>query len=278
MSRGVDEQEIFLEQSDYQDFIELLRTAKARSSCRIYAYCLMPTHFHLLMEIAAAPLYRMMQWLLSCHSRRFNWKHNRKGHLFGDRYKSLHCTDNSYFLTLLRYIHLNPVRAGLAALPEQWEWSGHAELLGALEPNLIDAGFPLGIFDRDASLARRLYKEFLSDLESCTRSLDPFESISESLPPHHPHDEPPVTSTGTACRLLELARQVSRETGTSLDSLRGQASTATLVRARRSLAAQAVAQGIMPSHLAKFLNRSRSSISRALRPNNATKERNKRNL
>ncbi|MBI5882447.1 MAG: transposase [Elusimicrobia bacterium] len=280
MAHANDDGEIFLQKEDYLDFLSLLESAKDRFACKVYAYCLLSNHLHLLVEPAAAPISKTMQWLLSCHSRRFNWRHNRKGHLFRDRFKSLSCTSDAYFLQLLRYINLNPVRAGCVARPEDWPWSGHSELLGTAQPTLIDPRFPLEMFDARLDLARSHYREFVhAGLADCRNAPDPFDASTTTLLPNDhterilpTHDEDPLE------HLSNLARQTCLETGVPLDALVGPSRTSHLAQARRLLATRALGHGIIPSRIAAFLKRDCSFVSRAVRPREASHERKLRNV
>ena len=106
MTRGNGGQKIFLRQSDYQAFIEALRTVRERYPFSLYAYVLMSNHFHLLLEVERFSTARILQSLLTGYVRRFNKTHGREG-----RYKAIVCDRDSYLLELVHYIHLNPVRA-----------------------------------------------------------------------------------------------------------------------------------------------------------------------
>ena len=103
MARGNDGQKIFLGESDYQAFIEALRTVRQRYPFFLYAYVLMPNHFHLLLEVHRFPTARILQSLLTGYARRFNKIHRRRGHLFEGRYKAIVCDRDSYLLELVRF-------------------------------------------------------------------------------------------------------------------------------------------------------------------------------
>jgi putative transposase len=140
MARGNNGQKIFLKRDDYQAFLNALSIARRRYPFHLYAYVLMSNHFHLLLEVSDAPTSRIMQSLLTGYARRFNAIHRHKGHLFQGRYKAIVCDRESHLLELVRYIHLNPVRAGLVKRPGEWRWSGHQEYLGQDQQKLIDPG------------------------------------------------------------------------------------------------------------------------------------------
>jgi putative transposase len=127
---------IFLDDDDRTWFCTyLLRAMKAQGwICR--AFCLMTTHYHLLLEVRENTLQRGMQRLNGCYARRFNARHERKGHLFGERYYSDAIESDDHMLAVHRYIARNPVKAGLVETPEDWRWASYRGCAG------IDAGFP----------------------------------------------------------------------------------------------------------------------------------------
>ena len=110
-ARGIERRKIFLNDFDREDFIRRLEAACADGAATIYAWCLMPNHFHLAIRTGSQPLARTMRRMLTGYATSFNRRNNRAGHLFQNRYKSTVVDDERYFLGLVRYIHLNPIRA-----------------------------------------------------------------------------------------------------------------------------------------------------------------------
>ena len=132
MLRGINRQDIFEDTEDYLAFIETMRKIQERraddqesriSTCQIYAYCLMPNHIHLLICEKDWKLCEIVKSLASSYVFYFNKKYGRVGHLFQDRFKSEPCGTPEYFMTLFRYIHQNPVKAGLVKRSEDYEYS-----------------------------------------------------------------------------------------------------------------------------------------------------------
>ncbi|MDR0501134.1 MAG: transposase [Coriobacteriales bacterium] len=121
--RGINQQPIFDDDADRQKFIEILRQVKTVSEFKLYAFCLMGNHVHLLIEEAGERLSQVLKRIGSRYAGWFNWKYQRQGHLFQDRFKSEPVTDDSYFSTVLSYIHLNPVKAGLCKQAKDYAWS-----------------------------------------------------------------------------------------------------------------------------------------------------------
>jgi putative transposase len=265
MARGNEKKEIFLDQEDSDRFLSLLGRAKARFGFRLYAYCLMSNHFHLLMHLLACPLSPVMHWMQTCYAKYFNFRRQRQGHLFQKRFDSILCQDDSYFLELLRYIHLNPVRAGQVAKPEEWDWSGHGELSGTRPPLLMDADFPLALFHSDIGTARILYNQFIhTGITGCRQSPNPFEA---GLPPPvriQSEGRTHIPIAASRPSLDELAQTTCGEEGLSTESLRSPVRSRLLANARRLLVRHAISHGHRPTDIAAFLNCSPSVISKAL--------------
>jgi REP element-mobilizing transposase RayT len=162
ITRGNRRQGIFLDEKDFQRFLAYLSDCKKRFPFRLYAYALLRNHLHLLIEVEETPLSRIMQSLLFAYASYFNKRYGEVGHLFQGRHKAILCDKDAYLLELVRYIHLNPVRANIVRRPEDYAWTGHHGYLarGMLE-KLIDEDLVLGQFSENRSLARRKYRQFV---------------------------------------------------------------------------------------------------------------------
>lgn len=140
--RGNHRQKTFLNPRDYQAYLERLGRYRKRLDVTVYAYCLMPNHVHLLVESGPQPLSRFMQGLQQSYTQYFNRTHHKVGHLFQGRYKAIVCDKDEYLLSLVRYIHLNPLRAHMVQKPDEYPYSGHRQYLEgrvseALEPHRV---------------------------------------------------------------------------------------------------------------------------------------------
>ena len=113
MLRGINQQQIFEDEEDYQKFIEIIKSYQAICEYKVFAYCLMGNHIHFLMEFGKESIGQVFKRIGSKYVYWYNIKYQRKGHLFQDRFKSEPVDDDAYFLTVNRYIHQNPVKAGL---------------------------------------------------------------------------------------------------------------------------------------------------------------------
>jgi REP element-mobilizing transposase RayT len=162
-SRGNARQIVFRDSLDRQVFSKLLLQVVQRFAWRCLTYCLMENHYHLLVATAEPTLGPGMQRLNGRYAQHFNRRHGRSGHLWGDRYYSELLQRDAHLLLALRYIALNPVRAGLCARPEDWPWSGHRELAGLEGPTLVDVAGTLDYFAANGGDGREHYRLFVGE-------------------------------------------------------------------------------------------------------------------
>ncbi|MEW5950192.1 MAG: transposase [Thermodesulfobacteriota bacterium] len=164
--RGLNRQDIFLDDMDRSNFLRRLETALSEVSCRCYAWVLLSNHFHLLIRTGERPLSDLMRKVLSGYAISFNRRHKRHGYLFQNRYKSILCQEEEYLLELVRYIHLNPARAGMAKDMDEldrYPWSGHAVLLGRQQRSWQDREEILIRFSDKKREAVSRYRQFVKD-------------------------------------------------------------------------------------------------------------------
>jgi len=163
-SSGVARTKIFRDQSDCVNFLTLLGETSLRHNWICYAYCLMPNHYHLLIETVDPTLSRGMRFLNGVYTQRFNSRHRRFGHLFQGRFKAILIEKETYLLEVCRYIVLNPVRAGLVRSCEKWQWSSYCATLGLVpKPAFLAVDFILEQFGSTPAKARRRYVRFVTD-------------------------------------------------------------------------------------------------------------------
>ena len=161
-SRGNEQKDVFRSRRDREQFLSYLQSATERYGAVIHAYCLMSNHYHLLLETPMGNLSQIMRHINGAYTTYFNVKRKRFGHLFQGRYKAILVEADEYATELSRYIHLNPVRAGIVAKPEEYEWSSYRHLIGMTEtPVWLTKRFVLGYFGGNS--ARDKYREFVND-------------------------------------------------------------------------------------------------------------------
>ncbi len=160
--RGINRKTIFVEQNDGARFIKTLSKYKDKCGYIIYAYCLMPNHIHLLIKVGNEPLEQVMRRICGSYVYWYNRKYQRIGNLFQDRFRSEAVEDDSYFLTVMRYIHQNPVKAGLVKKADDYRWSSFREYTN--KQLLIDTDFVLKLFAPDRDKAVKSLIQFCNTL------------------------------------------------------------------------------------------------------------------
>lgn len=161
MNRGNAYSDIFNGDQDNQSFFELLKEAVEQWKIRIHAFCLMSNHYHMLIETPRGNLSRAMRHINGVYTQRYNRRWKRDGHIFRGRYKAILVEDEAYLVELLRYIHLNPVEAGLVKKPEAYKWSSHSRYLGKGDLEWLTTGLLLSYFGKQKNRARRKLNEFI---------------------------------------------------------------------------------------------------------------------
>jgi REP element-mobilizing transposase RayT len=180
MARGIERRKIFWDDKDRSSFLERLAVILEETQTQCYAWTLIPNHFHLLLRTGPTSLSTVMRRLMTGYAVTFNIRHRRSGHLFQNRYKSVVCEEDPYLLELVRYIHLNPLRAKLVKdLKEldKYLWTGHSVLIGKQKNPLVSEIPPaiekdkylaaktvedvLQYFGKNLKEARRRYQEFV---------------------------------------------------------------------------------------------------------------------
>jgi REP element-mobilizing transposase RayT len=166
IGRGIEQRKIFRDDHDRKNFINRLGTILSETETSCYAWALMPNHFHLLLKTGQMPIATIMRRLLTGYAVSFNLRHKRHGHLFQNRYKSILCQEDVYLKELVRYIHLNPLRAGLVSTHkelDQYLFCGHGPLAGTSEQEWQSANEVLALFGNSKNVARKKYQAFIKN-------------------------------------------------------------------------------------------------------------------
>jgi REP-associated tyrosine transposase len=170
VSRGNRRQAIFLDDSDFVRFLEILANVVSRLGWKCHAYCLMPSHFHLVIETPEPNISVGMQRLNSAYAQWFNNRHGYSGHLFQGRFYGELVESAYHLLELARYLVLNPVRAGLCSDAGGWKWSSYRAFVGEFQrAGFLSVGWLLGQFGRDPRRARETFRQFVLDAPSRPR-------------------------------------------------------------------------------------------------------------
>ena len=164
IGRGIERRKIFRTNADRDDFVRRLGAIIEESSTECYAWALLPNHFHLLLKTGNLSLAMVMRRLLTGYVVSFNRRHGRSGRLFHNRYKSILCQEDAYLLELVRYIHLNPLRAKIVNTLGQldgYPYCGHGALMGTRDRAWQNTSKVLGLFAKRVSSARKHYRSFI---------------------------------------------------------------------------------------------------------------------
>jgi putative transposase len=164
--RGIEKRKIFLDETDRHLFVKRLTDLLSSTETECLAWALIPNHFHLLLRSGNSGLANFMRRLLTGYAMKFNQRHHRVGHLFQNRYKSIVCEEEQYLLELVRYIHLNPLRAKLVKTMgelDYYPWSGHAVIMGNLQKESQSVEEVLSRFGKRKNSAIKKYRLFVED-------------------------------------------------------------------------------------------------------------------
>ena len=162
--RGIEKRKIFEDDKDRNHFIKRLGDILTEAETPIYAWALIPNHVHLLLKTGLTPIATIMRRLLTGYAVYFNRRHRRYGHLFQNRYKSILCQEELYFRELVRYIHLNPLRAKLVkdiAALDKYAYSGHSAVVGKVKRDWQQVDYVLEFFGKRKFDARKAYRQFV---------------------------------------------------------------------------------------------------------------------
>ena len=166
MGRGLERRRIFSSDEDKKDFLERLGVGLEQTHCQCLAFAVMSNHYHLLIQVSAEPLSRLMSKLLSGYATHYNYRKKRSGYVFQNRYKSILCDADQYLLELIRYIHLNPLKANMVesmAKLDRYRWTGHAGIMGNHIQSWHNRNEVLHLFSRQHKVARDRYRRFIEE-------------------------------------------------------------------------------------------------------------------
>ena len=269
--RAAGKESLFLDDRDYLTMLGLLRESKEKFCLEYYALCLMPNHVHLLLKPEKKNLAVVMRSVFSRYAAKFNRRYERRGHLFGGRYRQSICLDKTYLLTASVYIHLNPVRGGLADEAGEYRWSSSALYTRDKSGDSFIAPWPvLQLVDEDPARARQEYRQLLQrgrgeepenalELEGaierfCLRLAKIFPNLFQKLGRKSSEDldQPP-----SLLELTELEQRL-QELGT------GRARNEESKKAEKYIVEQLLARGYKKTEIATRLGISRAAVYRIL--------------
>lgn len=160
-ARGNERRKIYFTKSDYEKFKQYLAEAEGKYGCIVHCYVLMSNHYHLIIETLETNLSKAMHYINGSYTNHTNIKRKRSGHLFQGRYKAIVIDRDSYLLELSRYIHLNPVRAGIVEKPEEYPYSSYKSYISGDKENMVIQYLILGMLSGQKGDARKRYRAFV---------------------------------------------------------------------------------------------------------------------
>jgi putative transposase len=264
--RGNQKQDIFLDDTDRRRYLERVKTYKNTCGFILYAYILMRNHVHLLVETPKDPISRIMQRINFTYTQYFNRKYGKVGHLFQGRYKSYLCDKDTYLLNLVRYIHLNPVRAGLVKDAAGYQWSSHGDYVHGTK-GLVDTDKVLRLFSERIGIARQKYMEFMTGSDS-NASPSPYAAYEQQIIGDECFIEKVEERTENVEKrvkkipIRDLIQAIEKEMGIGLPELISRRRGERLRTARGILVALAKETGYKIVELGRILKRDISVLSR----------------
>jgi len=309
IARGIERTAIFGNDADRRDFLTRLATLSDAGAWLVYAWALMPNHFHLLVRTAQDSLSANMRKLLTGYVVNFNRRHKRFGHLFQNRYRSILCEDEPYLLELTRYIHLNPLRAGRLSNfqeLERYPWTGHSALTGALSRPWQATDAILAYFGKRRHRAIASYEEFVAAgvslgrrpelvggglirsaggwsqvlsmrrhgtrMASDPRVLGEGQFVEELLANAEEKQKATLRLRTRVPHLNILAARVAKNAAVDLSAMLSGSRIPSVVSARRALCHLAVKElGYSGAEVARFLGTTTSSVNRLAREGEVTR-------
>ena len=277
ISRGNNRQRIFRHDEDYQKMLSLVAVYKKKLPFFLYSYCLMPNHIHLFLERQEDAVGRVMHRILSTYSRYYNRKYGRVGHLFQCRYKGILCQSDKYLAELVRYIHLNPVRAKMVRRAIDYSYSSHRAYLGLDRTAFVDVDPVLRHFGATKKLARERFELFVqagaelghrNDYYGGTEggilgSEEFIEEMNRRIGEIPVGARPSVTNRATP-NLKGLLRAVAAATGLSREEICSARKTRRIVRAKEAMIVVGYETGADITTLANFIGIDDSVVSKRL--------------
>jgi len=272
--RGNRREKIFGDGKDILKYLEILSNYKKRYQFHLYSYVLMSNHVHLLMEVGRTPLSKIQQGINQSYTMYFNRRHKTVGHHFQGRYKAILCDRDVYLLSLIKYIHMNPLRAKMVREVQDYKWSSHNFYAGRENKNsIVDTDRVLRLFSEDKPTSRRLYREFMGDgiaikKDDIYRTIDQrvlgsekfLDNVIEKYDGKLKREKRAGEYT-----LAEIAKGVEDSKGTTLKQIRGQSKLASISLSRKIFILLAEEYGHKGKDIAEYLRRDPAIVSMTLK-------------
>ncbi len=274
ITRGNQKQNVFQNSDDFSRYLTILSAYKERCGFILHSYALMSNHVHILIETPKVALSKIMQGINQSYTMYFNRKYGTAGHLFQGRYKAILCDRDRYQLSLVKYIHLNPVRAGIVEAPEEYLWSSHQYyLLPDDEAGIVDTESVLGMFSEDKEAAYCLYIAFMEANISIPRE-DVYRTVEQRIlgDEHFVEKVRKETDLKVQTRrrhreyaLEEIAGAIEGVYGISLEEIRSISKSHRLSRGKVMMSLVAHEYGYKGREIAEFIHKDPVVVTRHLK-------------
>jgi REP-associated tyrosine transposase len=274
ITRGNQRQKVFKDKDDFLKYLEILSNYKTRYKYFLYAYTLLNNHIHLLAETQEIPLSKILQGINQSYTTYFNRKYKTVGHLFQGRYKAILCDKDEYLLSLVKYIHLNSVRAKIVKSPDEYQWSSHRSYIKKADGgDIIDTDQVLRMFSEDKQRARKLYNAFMSD-GLIVRKEDIYNTIGQRILGSEEFlvrvmerydGELKKEKREREYTLYEIAKGVEKIYGVRLKQIREKSKSEMITLGRRLLSLVATEYGYKGKEIGLYIRKDPAIVTRDLK-------------
>lgn len=274
ITRGNQRQKVFKDSDDFLKYLEILSNYKTQYKYFLYVYVLMNNHVHLLIETQETPLSKILQGINQSYTTYFNRKYKTVGHLFQGRYKAILCDRDEYLLSLVKYIHLNPVRAKIVKTPDEYQWSSHLSYIKKADGiNIIDTDQVLRMFSEDKQRARKLYSAYMSNRQIVKKE-DVYNTIGQRILGSEEFLEKVMKRYDGELKkekrereytLYEIAKGVEKICGITLKQIREKSKSETVTLGRGLLSLAAKEYGYKGKEIGLYIRKDPAVITRNLK-------------
>jgi putative transposase len=274
ITRGNQRQKVFKDKDDFLKYLEILSNYKIRYKYFLYAFVLMNNHLHLLIETQEIPLSKILQGINQSYTTYFNRKYKTVGHLFQGRYKAILCDRDEYLLSLVKYIHSNPVRAKIVKTPDEYQWSSHHSYTKRTDRvTMVDTDQVLRMFSEDKQRARKLYSAYISDSQIVKKE-DVYNTIGQRILGSEEFlDRVMERYDGKLKKekrereytLYEIAKGIEKIFGVTLKQIRERSRSENITLGRRLLNLVAKEYGYKGKEIGQYIRKDPALVTRDLR-------------
>jgi putative transposase len=272
ITRGNQRRKVFRDENDFQKYISLLAYYKEGYKYSLYAYALMNNHVHLLIETHQIPLSKIFQGINQSYTMYFNRKYKTVGHLFQGRYKAILCDRDAYLISLVKYIHLNPVRAKIVKAAGEYRWSSQGSYEKQKDNEIVDTDKVLRMFSEDKTQARKLYRVYIDDGIEVKKE-DIYKTVSQRILGEEQFIDKVMEKVDERFEnkrkhhkysLKKIAETIGKSKGITINQLREKSRNREILAVRKLASITAREFGYKGKEIALFLQKDPSVVTRYL--------------